>query len=285
MEKGKTITFAAGIVTFNPDLQRLKENIESLVKNELLGKIFIVDNASENINELKELLNTFPTVTLIGNGQNYGIAYALNVICQQAQQSGFDWLMTLDQDSVLQPNILQEYAKHTADVGVGIICPRIEDRNMGRQYATTDHGWEKIDQCITSGNLVNLTAWKEIGGFDEKLFIDGVDFDFCIRMRKAGYGILRSNNVYLLQEVGKGRSKSLFGKTFSIMNHGGKRLYYIIRNYLYLGKKHHQRLHWTTEVGKRVFIVMTYEHHRLQKLGYMLRGLVDFVRGKMGKLE
>ena len=59
--------------------------------------------------------------------------------------------------------------------------------------------------------------FDKIGGFDEKLFIDGVDFDFCIRMRKAGYGILRSNNVYLLQEVGKGRSKSLFGKTFSIM--------------------------------------------------------------------
>jgi rhamnosyltransferase len=38
-------------------------------------------------------------------------------------------------------------------------------------------------------NLVHLPSWQAIGPFDESLFIDGVDHDYCLRARLGGYGV------------------------------------------------------------------------------------------------
>lgn len=275
--------YAAGIVTFNPEMQRLQENLIALIQSNQVERVFVVDNASKNVAEIEKLTSGKSKVCLTRLTENIGIAHALNAICKQAQTEGFDWVLTLDQDSVMSRDCMSELVKHTDKQEVGIVCPRIEDRNMGCQYATSETGWEYIDSCITSGNLVRIKAWEQIGEFAEELFIDGVDFDFCIRMRQGGFQILRANNVCLIQEVGHGRNKHLFGRTLSIMNHSPFRLYYIIRNYLYLGKVHHQRLHWTQEVLKRLFIVMAYEHNRSQKARYIWHGFLDYARGKMGK--
>lgn len=254
--------YAIGIVTYHPDAQRLKENIASASAQPEAGEILIADNGKE---------------------ENLGIAYRLNQICQRAIELGYEWVVTLDQDSVMQPGTLSEYAKYTDMKDVGIICPRIEDRNMGRQYALRDQGTEYIEHCITAGNLVRLSAWQAVGGFAEELFIDGVDFDFCMKMREKGYKILRTNDVFLLQEIGHGRSISLpFHKQISILNHSHERLYYIARNYLYIGSKHHQLMHWAIEVAKRMLIVLCFEHNRFKKIRYMCKGILDYKKRDMG---
>lgn len=274
---------AAVIITYCPDLQRLNDNIKNVLSNHNLQKLYVVDNASSNVRELQTMLKDIARVQLLECKSNIGIAAALNLGCKYAQADGNTWVLTLDQDSVLEPNILEEFCHYVTQDELGIVCPRIEDRNMGRQYAKSDHGTELINKCITSGNLVRLAAWNATGGYSEELFIDGVDFDFCIKIKKAGYQILRTNNVYLLQEVGHGHNLRLFGRTLSVMNHSPLRLYYIVRNYLYLGKKHRQMAHWSTEVAKRLFIVLCFERNRREKLAMMLRGVRDFWRGRMGK--
>ena len=255
--------YAIGIVTYQPDVQRLNENIAAASTQPEAGEILIVDN---------------------DKGENVGIASGLNQICQRAIDLGYEWVVTLDQDSVMQPGTLSEFAQYTGMDDVGIICPRIEDRNMGRQYARSDQGTEYIERCITAGNLVRLSAWQAVGGFSEELFIDGVDFDFCMKMREKGYKILRTNNVFLLQEVGQGQSVTLpFHKQISILNHSPLRLYYIARNYLYIGHQHHQSLHWAFEVTKRMFIVLCFEQDKWQKLRYMFTGICHYYQGIMGK--
>jgi GT2 family glycosyltransferase len=62
---------------------------------------------------------------------------------------------------------------------------------------------EYVDFCITSASCTNLNAWKNVGGFDEWLFIDLVDNDFCKRIIVSGYKILRINSLVLDQEFGK----------------------------------------------------------------------------------
>ena len=257
--------YAIGIVTYHPDVERLKENIAAASAQPEAGDILIADN---------------------DKGDNLGMSGGLNQICQKAINLGYEWVVTLDQDSVMQPNTLSEYANYTDIEDIGIICPRIEDRNMGRQYALSDKGTEYISHCITAGNLVRLKAWEAVGGFSEELFIDGVDFDFCIKLRKNGYKILRTNNVFLLQEVGHGKAISLpFHKQISIQNHSPLRLYYIARNYLYIGKKHHQLFHWAIEVAKRMLIVICFEHDKWQKFRHMILGIYHFNKGIMGKKD
>ncbi len=275
---------AIGIVTYQPDLQRLQENITAAAAQADAGHIIIIDNGSDNLSDIRSLANATDSIILIENSKNMGIACALNQICKKALELDYKWIVTLDHDSVMQPDTLSEYNRYTDRTDVGIICPRIEDRHLGRLHARTDEGTEYIVHCITAGNLVRLQAWETVGGFTEELFIDGVDFDFCMKMQEGGYKILRTNNVYLVQEVGQGRRIPLpFHHQISLLNHSPQRLYYIARNYLWIGRQHHQRLHWAWEVAKRLFIVFCFEHDKWPKLRAMLKGIRDYRGGRMGR--
>lgn len=284
MEKNKSYTFAAGIVTYNPDIQRLKQNMEAIWQNTSIDYLFIIDNHSDNITDIQQLVGDIPVITLVCLPKNKGIAFALNKICQMAMNMGYTWVVTLDQDSILGKKAIDTFRNFISINGVGIICPRIEDRNMGTQYTKMTQGYEYIDKCITSGNLVNLNIWKNVGGYSEELFIDGVDFDFCLKLKEAGYQILRNNAACLIQEIGHGRKGYFLGHALSILNHSPIRLYYITRNYLYIGKKHSQMTHWMLEVMKRIFIVLKYEENRREKMKYALLGLQDFLRHRMGAI-
>ena len=251
------MSYAIGIVTYQPDKHRLQENILSALTNQEAGNLFIVDNHSSNLADIQQLVADYPRIVLIENDENKGIARALNQIAECAEEYGYEWFVTLDQDSVMPKRSMDEYVPYTQEDEIGIICPSIVDRNMGAEYNPSHQETDEIEQCITAGNLVRLAAWKKTGGFSEELFIDGVDFDFCLKIRKAGYKILRVNRIQLLQEVGHGKKIPLpFHHQMSVLHHSPTRLYYIARNYLYIGKKHHQRWHWTIEVAKRMFIVL-----------------------------
>lgn len=80
-----------------------------------------------------------------------------------------------------------------------------------------------------SANIINLDVWKELGGFDESLFIDQVDNDFSIRLTTAGFKIIRFNNIFFYHQIGE--------KKYSIMTkrqpyYDSFRLYYVFRNHL-----------------------------------------------------
>ena len=278
------MSYAIGIVTYQPDKHRLQENILSALTNQEAGHLFIVDNHSSNLADIQQLVADYPRTVLIENDDNKGIAHALNQIAECAEKYGYEWFVTLDQDSVMPKRSMDEYVPYTQEDNIGIICPSIVDRNMGAEYNPSHQETDEIEQCITAGNLVRLEAWKKTGGFSEELFIDGVDFDFCLKIRKAGYKILRVNRIQLLQEVGHGKKIPLpFHHQMSVLHHSPTRLYYIARNYLYIGKKHHQRWHWTIEVAKRMFIVLCFEKNRWKKLRYMLIGIRHSMKGILGK--
>lgn len=261
--------YAIGIVTYQPDLPRLEENLKAARLQ--AAPILIVDNGSRNVADIRALAEG---AILIENPSNLGIATALNQLCLRAVDEGYEWVVTLDQDSVIQPDMLQELCRYTDQADVAIICPRIEDRHLGRLHTQHTSGTEYIDHAITAGNMVRLEAWQAVGGFTDELFIDGVDFDFCLKLREGGWKILRTNNVCLVQEIGHGRKISLpFHHQMSVLNHSPQRLYYIARNYLWIGRRHHQRLHWTLEVAKRMLIVLCFEDQKWPKLRAMLKGI------------
>lgn len=265
------MNYAIGIVTYQPEIARLQENLKAAMGVIQSGRVIIVDNGSSNIADIRTVA---ADAIHIENPSNLGIAAALNQLCRQAAEEGYEWLVTLDQDSVIQPGMLEEFSRYTDLSDVAIICPRIEDRHLGRQHTRQTSGTEYVTHAITAGNMVRLKAWQAVGGFTEALFIDGVDFDFCLKLREGGWQILRTNNVSLVQEMGHGRKVSLpFHHQMSVLNHSPQRLYYIARNYLWIGRRHHQRLHWSLEVAKRLFIVLCFEDQKWQKLQAMLKGI------------
>ena len=266
---------SAGIVIFNPDINRLKENISAVIVQ--CTHIYLVDNGSSNIDEVIELLKSYnqSKVSLIRNTANLGIAKALNQLTAAAQSNGFEWILTLDQDSISPSNIIEEFQKHTNNQNTGMLCPVICDRNKGIVVEAKD-GYKEIDECITSGSLLNIKAWNEIGGFDESMFIDGVDFDICYRLRQAGHKIICIQSVVLLHELGHIEYHNFLFWKVLVKNHSAFRKFYIARNTVYLARKEHSSIVKALLQNVKLFLIaIGYEEDKWKKIKRIFRGTID----------
>jgi rhamnosyltransferase len=149
-----------------------------------------------------------------------------------------------------------------------------------------------IPQLITSGSLLNLNVFKQIGQFDETLFIDGVDTDYCLKSRMAGFRLICFNNIVLDHRIGLvSQYRSLkSGAMTSRSLHSPIRLYYMTRNYLYLRKKYKKvfpndiREH-RKDVLVRIKNNLLYGKHRGAALHYIVKGILAYFRGDRNKLS
>ena len=245
---------AAGIVLFNPDIKRLEENISAISPQ--VKDVILVDNGSKNADGISSLISRFDNITYIGNADNMGIAKALNQIVEKADELGAKWVLTLDQDTVCKPDI-----DRSVKVDFGLTAPYVKD-----------------SFCITSGAFNNIRCIKAVGGFDEKLFIDMVDYDICYALTRSGYKIIRMNYVGFLHEVGRSVTKRFFGKDIIIFNHSPLRKYYWARNSIYLKRKYKLGLSADKRVINRIIQTVLYETDKVSKLKSMLKGIIDGYR-------
>lgn len=89
----KDITVLAGIVTYNPEISRLRENIESIITQ--VKQVIVVDNGSSNIGDIKKIIKNFERTVLVELNENLGIATALNKIGEYAVQKEFDFFFDI----------------------------------------------------------------------------------------------------------------------------------------------------------------------------------------------
>ena len=147
----------------------------------------------------------------------------------------------MDQDSHFKENEFSQLVDSLQPVvkkfpNTGIVAPyhHIHDQINTRK----EMQFQKIRTTMTSGNLLNLAAFKAVSGFLDKLFIDFVDHEYCLRLRKLGFVIIQNNQVMLQHSLGVFEIKNIFGKKIGISNHSHTRRYYITRNGLYTIRKY-----------------------------------------------
>ena len=231
-------------ILYNPDNKCIK-NIMSYSR--FFKKCFVIDNSANNNSYLFESINN---VVYFPNNKNLGIAAALNIGCSVALDEGFEWCMTMDQDSSWTPDYLEMYLtsfldmkNHYSNIKSFAPTPLIERSYLGKLKIIIKNFirrnkdipvYSYCDKVICSGNIINLESWKTINGFEEKLFIDEVDFDFCFRLRENGYEIVKYNTIFFSHVLGAEKKQILFSKD----THSSSRLFYIFRNRFYIIKKH-----------------------------------------------
>jgi len=244
----------AGMVLFNPEIEHTVANAKNILSQ--VEHLIFVDNGSSNIADFAAKFADEKRVTFILNDKNMGIAFALNRILDTASEKGYDWVLTLDNDTVCDPDMISVYSQYTHLDRFGIISPHIIHRgNLSPEeyLSAPKHEVELIhsyDRCITSASLTNVKAAKEVGGFNDELFIDAVDFDLNIKLISAGYSILKANDTYIVQEIGNRVPVNLFKLIYKLTRikkfktvryfsvHSDFRLYYIARNYKWFLKKY-----------------------------------------------
>ncbi len=273
------------IILYNPDLDRLKENLAHIVPQ--CSHILCIDNASANLEQTKVLLQQYEDIELMENTQNVGVAAALNQGMTYWEEKGLQWVLSLDQDSVCPMNLMEQLLQHVdLDEKIAIICPKIQNEGQGIMPSTgvvvdSNAKLRWIDDVITSGSLMSVEKWRALGGYDEQLFIDFVDVDLCIRIVKQGFRILEDSSVVLEHQIGETFTRKLLGKTFIVRNHSPFRKYYIIRNDIYIYKKKEQVLKNVIKfIAREMLLVVLYEKDKWKKVKSMCRGIIDGIKMK-----
>ena len=275
--------FAGVVVLYNPS-DNVKENIESYLPN--LNKLYVVDNSinKDNTNKLPKSKK----IEYINNHKNLGIAKALNIACQKALDEGFDWILTMDQDSKFKgENLdkLMEYVKNIKEEQIGIVTPyHLIETQVPRSKLQVEHPIE----VMTSGNLLNLKAYNKVGGFKDWLFIDCVDIELCMNLRVHNYDIIRLNYLELEQHLVDSKFHLILWKKVVSSNHNYIRRYYIARNCYYIHKMYHEYFPEYCNFIKngikyQVRNILVLEKDKFRKIRSIIRGIKDFKNGVKGE--
>lgn len=271
---------AACIVTYNPELARFSECLSAVA--EQVEHVFVVDNGSNETSGVEALCREYDNAIFVPLGENKGIAAALNMGCTAADEKRCTAVLTLDQDSICEDGLVEKLAAHLAK-DVGIAAPWISYAGNEEYYDLPQDGPYEVEWTITSASLTSIDAWRKIGGFDEALFIDSVDRDFCIRLRRAGYRVVIDPATSLSHELGDMRCVRILGKVIHITNHSSFRKYYIARNKILLAKKGEiSSAECVREISQEFFKALLLEDNKASKISRLMRGIVDGLQSRMG---
>ena len=267
------------LVAFNPD-RSVIHNIETYLDG--LDKLYIIDNSLTSYQELFQ----HKKIKYIANSKNTGIAHALNQGVDCALEDGFQYILTMDQDSYFEESYFSKYKEQflkNINEKIGIYTPL--------HYTKS----EKINHFIqtdslvvmTSGNILNMKIHQELGGFKEWLFIDGVDQEYCLNLRKHGYEIQVFENIFLHHSLGNIRSRKLLGHTFMVTNHSYIRRYFITRNRLYINQLYHKIFtdfckKELENTKKETIKIILFEKDKLKKIHWIRQGKKDFLKNIKG---
>ncbi|HEY5368457.1 MAG TPA: hypothetical protein VIJ75_05630 [Hanamia sp.] len=280
---------AATVILYHPG-KIVIENILSYINS--VERLYIVDNTEMPISEITDALKKIPNTIYLHDNENKGIAARLNQVSGLASKDNYDWLLTMDQDSSFPNDTLINYLKCTNEFEgkekvsmFGISFDKsLDDPNICNSI--------KVNHLITSGSLLNLKLLPAIGGFDEKLFIDEVDFEYCLRSVATGFYIIQFPNIFLVHNLGQTSFHRSFKTTklTSRVLHSSIRLYYMTRNFLYVQSKYKETFSDEIKLRRKILFNriknnMLYNKERFKVINFMLKGFRDYKRDRMGKLK
>jgi rhamnosyltransferase len=270
----------AVVVSYNGGAKTL-DTVEALRRQ--VSHVHIVDNGSrdESVARLR-VLAELPSVSLSLLERNVGIAAALNEGVRAAREAGYPWVLTMDQDSIIGSGMIAAYAATiAAKPHAKCLVPNVLAN--GVETSVTEGA---VDFAITSGTLLSTTVLADTGPFEEQLFIDGVDIDYSLRLRRRGHEILRVKDACIRHELGeRGKAGRWVARVYA--THSPLRRYYMYRNHLYLMK-----VYWRDFPGfvlkatlyQMVLLVLVafYDPEPGRSLRFILKGVRDFFGGRMG---
>jgi rhamnosyltransferase len=277
----------AGVtILYNPKEDVIENILSYLDQIEIL---YVIDNSEKIEKEIIQRIKILNRVKILENLKNIGIAAALNKSAEHAIIDGYDILLMMDQDSKVSENFVEEMIKMLhQDTKIGLISPFVIHRNNPKN--PPEAMFENISIAITSGSIMRLSVFEDIGKFEEKLFIDYVDHEYCLRMRSHGYKIVQLNSVFIFHDLGHTECRNfLFFKVFPT-NHSPIRWYYRTRNRLYVRKKFSNTFKDYVKLDKLIFQkellkILLYERDKIEKIKMMIRGYIDFKKNIFGKFD
>lgn len=279
---------AAITVTFNPDPAVLERQIRSLSNS---CRHILVDNGSspESEKAIRRLAKSHGAY-LIENQRNLGIAAAQNRAVRHVleNESAVEYLLFLDHDSVPAPGYIAEIQALFQSLRLifprsGVLGPALRDPRSGSY-----HGFHVMRgllysrqvpdvrdptpvRCATvnsSGTFCPVEVMRDVGYFDEALFIDHVETEWCFRAADRGYELFGVGVIEL---------EHAMGDDVVEVRLGWRRLELPYRNPL----RHRYLMRNSIEMLRRSYVPITWKTYCLAKVAFtylMFCGLAGWDR-------
>lgn len=272
-------------VLYNPE-KIVIENINSYVNQ--IDYLFIIDNSDFASDFVKSYYVSNNKVEYIFNNANLGIAAALNAGAHKALGMGFQYLLTMDQDSKAPLNLVSSCVSiFEGSNNVGLVTP-IHGNKYGTHIKPVVSKTEKVTMAMTSGNLISLDVYKKVGGFDEDFFLDYMDIEYCFKLHLHHYDLIRINDLVLDHNEADLTEISIFKKKVHPHNHKPFRWYYKTRNMFLLRKKYKNIFPELFSIEFNSYLRMIarlilFEKYKIRKIKMILLGWWDYLNNKKGK--
>jgi rhamnosyltransferase len=288
------------IVTYNPDMAALNSLLDSIESQ--FASVIIIDNgSSSNVSEFIDQ-RQFKGVETIEMGFNSGIGKAINTGINVAYKKEFTHIVLFDQDSKPAADMISKLLetmndKQSQGIDVAAVGPKYIDvkggdrspfvKLVGRKLQRIECPENEtviVDHLISSGSLISKNALDIVGLMEEKLFIDYVDTEWCLRAINKGYNLYGVGNAKMQHDLGD-ETINILGRV--VPSHAPLRHYYLIRNGIWL-----LRQSWVSSSWKRmdslrlckIFISFSvFSDNRLENLKMMSIGVWHAIMGRMGK--
>jgi rhamnosyltransferase len=288
-----TREICALITTYRPDdgFPARVERVRSQV-----GLVIIIDDGAsvENAGKLRTWFGGLPDVVLHHNPQNVGLSAALNSGVSIARTKGFNWLLTLDDDTLVTPTMIERLLIKRRQFDdrrpVGLAGMSWTEAGSTTPAAKTpnDPSWADKRGIITSGSLFSIAMYDAVGPFREDYIIGAIDYEYCMRARAKGFRIVKFAEIGFEQRLGRPFIHRLGPLSFRTYNYSAPRYYYGFRNNLMNVRANALRdplyaMAVCIYILKTFLTVGLFEADGHKKARFMLLGLWHGIIGKMGK--
>lgn len=253
-------------------------------------------------------VSTCENLIVCSFGENRGIAAALNEGFSSATSEGACFVVTFDQDSCPEKDHVACLVNHWFELSLqkdkfrktGAIGPSFYDERQDhfeypfyrasglkviKNYASGSRPVVEANALITSGMLVPTEIWRAGCRFDENLFIDFVDTEWCFRTGSLGYVHYGCFDVKMKHELSEASPVSFFG--LMLLKYSPIRRYYHFRNCLYLVSRSYVpvafRIRLVGGLFLRFFTLPFVDDKPASSIKSIAAGVFDFMRGKYGR--
>ena len=263
--------------------------------------IIVLDNNSSD-GSVAAIQSAFPEVQIICLDKNLGYAGNNNVGIEAALKRGADWVLVLNEDTILDPRCLEELiGVGESDPKIGIVGPMVYHHNeptviqsaggiLGKYWQSQHLGQNELDQgqfqtphrvewISGCAILLRRAVIEQVGTLDANFFIYWEETEWCIRASRGGWQVFHVPQAKIWH---KGVQRDYQPKpSFT---------YYGTRNHLLTLSKHKAPLGvrlFTWMQILRTLVSWTLKpkwRNRREHRNAMWRGVVDFLSHRWGQM-
>lgn len=288
-------SLGAATVLYHPDPVLLRAMLVTLEEEGY--PLFVFANGPLSA-EVDSVLASLAHVRIFQSPTNVGLGAGLNALVAAVEAEGFSHVLLFDQDSTPQSGqaaaLLARFAACEKAIGqrLAALGPRLvpparstflpirywrRERRNNAQMST-------VDFLPTSGSLVLVDAWRQVGPFRADYFIAGIDVEWGFRAWHCGWALALVEDVELVHRWGTEQRSAR--QQAQILRESASRFYYHVRNVVNgLGLGHmpwRWKCHQTLRLAGQVALVFV--RRRDVPMRLILRAISDGWSGRMGPI-